>query len=293
MLTFVFCVEPGRLESEAILLVDSIRHFGGRHAGAAIFAVQPRGNEPLRAETLQAFAFHGVIHRAAVLNTDYARWPTTNKVYAIASVEKRATTPYLVFVDTDSVIVNEPSEFVLAEGVDLAVQPTVRQLRGSTGPGDANDAFWLQVYRTCGVPEPHYVLTMLDRVAIRGYYNGGLVVMRRSASLGKRWLELLRRIGPSLPEDIRYNLDQIALAAVAAGIQNQVHVLPAQYNYNISRRGQFVLDAPRLVKLEQLVHVHYHAAFREIGFLYTVQPQLDPTSERFRWLAERLPLKAD
>ncbi len=287
---FVFCVEPGRLEPEARLLVESIRHFGGCFANATLYAVQPRNVDALRPETMTAFGRANVIHRAAQLNMEYAPWPTTNKVYAVADVENVATTEYLVFLDTDSVIMNEPREFLLQDGVDLAVQPTLKQFRGSRGPGDPNDPFWLKIYRMCEVPEPPYVHTMLDRVRIRGYYNGGLVVFRRAAGLGRRWLAFLQRIGPTIPGEIRYNLDQFALAAVAASVPERVYLLPSVYNYNIARRDHFVLDAVRHASLDSLIHIHYHDAFRQPDFLGVVRPPLDQTDERYRWLAQRLPL---
>ena len=292
-LAFVFCVEPGRLEPEACLLVRSIRRFAGRLADAPLYAVQPRGVEPLRRETLDVFASAGVIHRAAKLNGPYAQWPTTNKVFAVADVECTAGAEYLVFLDTDSVIINEPTELLLPDPVDLGVQPTVQQFRGSTGPGDPNDTFWLGVYRTCEVPEPPYVHTMVDRVRIRGYYNGGLVAMRRAAGLGRRWLEFLMRLGPDIPNKTRYNLDQFALAAIAAAIPGRVRVLPSEYNYNIARREDFALDAVRHAGLDSLVHLHYHDAFRRPGFLSAVRPALDQADERYRWLSEWLPLEED
>ncbi len=289
---FTFCVEPGRLEWEARLLVESIRQFGGRFANAVIYAIQPRGIDPLRPETIALFERAGVIHRAANLNKEYAPWPTNNKVYAVADIESVATTQFVVFLDTDSIIVNEPVEFVLRDGVDLAVQPTLRQFRGSTGPGDASDSFWLKLYQMCEVPEPPYVSTMLDRVRIRGYYNGGLAVFRREAGLGRRWLKYLRRIGPTIPGDVRYNMDQFALALIAAGIPGRVQLLPSIYNYNIARRHEFVVETDRNINLDSLVHIHYHEAFRQPGFLAALRPALDPTEERFLWLSRRLPLSA-
>lgn len=287
---FVFCVEPGRLESEACLLAESIRTFAGRFASGPIYAVQPRGNEPLKRETLSLFDSAGVIHRAANLNVDYARWPTSNKVYAIAHLEKEISAEFVAFLDTDSVVLNEPAEFVLRGGVDLAVQPTLRQFRGSTGPGDPNDSFWLKLYAMCEAPEPEYVHTMLDRVRIRGYYNGGLIVFRREAGLGRRWHAFLKRIAPSVPGDIRYNMDQFALALVAASVQPRVHLLPGVYNYNLARREEFILESMRDVQLDDLVHIHYHEAFRQRDFLETVRPSLESNSRRYQWLAQRLPL---
>jgi len=271
-------------------LLQSIRRFGGCLAHAPLYAVQPRGTEPLRPDTLAQFGEAGVIHCAAKLNVEYASWPTTNKVYAVAEIERASTAQILVFVDTDSIVVNQPSEFHLPMGVDLAVQPTVKQFRGSTGPGDSNDPFWMKCYARCDVPEPDYVFTMLDRVRIRGYYNAGLAVFRRSSGLGQRRLDFLRRIGPITPGEIRYNLDQFALAAVAASVQERVHVLPSSYNYNIARREHFMNETVRNAGWESLVHIHYHNAFRLPNFLDTVRPPLDQTDERHRWLSRQLPL---
>ena len=263
---------------------------GGRFADAVIYAVQLRGVEPLRPETIAYFA-RGNPPRGE-LNKEYAPWPTNNKVYAVADIESIATTQFVVFMDTDSIIVNEPLEFALRDGVDLAVQPTLRQFRGSTGPGDANDPFWLKLYQMCEVTEPPYVFTTLDRVRIRGYYNGGLVVFRREVGLGRRWLKYLRRIGPTIPGDVRYNMDQFALALVAASVQDRVQLLPSNYNYNIARRHEFVVESDRHADFDGLVHIHYHEAFRQTDFLGALQPPLVSTDERYRWLSQRLPLPA-
>jgi hypothetical protein len=287
---FVFCVEPGRLEAEARLLVASIRRFGGSFSQNPLFAVQPRGVESLQPQTLAAFERAGVTHLAAPLNVTHASWPTTNKVFAMAAVEDQARSPCLAFLDTDSILLNEPAEFLLRDDVDLAVQPTLKQFNGSTGPGDPNDALWQQIYNRCDVPEPPYVSTMLDQVQIRGYYNAGLVVYRRSAALGRRWLDYLHRITPLVPPEIRYNLDQFALAAVAASLQPRLHLLPFPYNYNIACRNQFASPSRRIIDLDALIHVHYHAAFREPRFLQSLHPPLNETDVRYRWLVDSLPL---
>jgi hypothetical protein len=293
LVSFVFCVEPGRLEPEARLLFRSIRRFGGSLANEPIYAIQPRGAEPLQAETLTVFAESGVVHRASRLNTKFAEWPTTNKVYAVAEVSTIATSEYLAFLDTDSVIVNEPREFLLADGIDIGVQPTVQQFRGSSGPRDPNDPFWLRIYSICGVAEPLYVRTMIDEVTIRGYYNGGLIIFRQSARLAERWVDYLERIGPITDRKARYNLDQFALAAVTASVQGNLRILPPEYNYNIERREDFVSETVRSLDLQQLVHIHYHKAFTRPDFLSLVRPALNAQDERYRWLSQYLPLEGE
>jgi hypothetical protein len=54
---FLFCVEHGRLESEAIMLVESLRTWGGSCAQAPVYAFAPRPGfqpEPATLERLEA-----------------------------------------------------------------------------------------------------------------------------------------------------------------------------------------------------------------------------------------------
>ena len=46
---FLLCVEHGRLESEAILLVESLRKWGGSYADAPVYAFAPAARLPARA----------------------------------------------------------------------------------------------------------------------------------------------------------------------------------------------------------------------------------------------------
>jgi len=287
-LAFVFCVEPGWLEAQACLLSESIRRFGGALADGPIYAVQARGTQPLHRDTIAAFTTLGVRHHAGKFNTELANVPTTNKVFAVTEIEQIAVEDFLVFLDTDTVLLDEPAEFLLPEGSDLGVQPTVRKFRGSTGIEDPNDPYWRKVYAVCDVPEPPYVRTMADKVTIRGYYNGGVVAYRRAEFLGRRWLDYLRRLDPVTQSD-RHNLDQIALAALAANFPDRVALLPFTYNYNIARRSEFIGEMRR-VDLDGLVHIHYHNAFEAPDILARIRPALSQADERYRWLQERLPL---
>ncbi|MFO1184044.1 MAG: hypothetical protein U1E56_04590 [Bauldia sp.] len=284
----VFCIEPGRLEAQARLLAASVRQFGGGFAGCELIAVQPRGVEALTAATQSAFAELGVRHLAGRLNVDHADVPTANKVYAIDAVSAQTDSDFLVFLDSDTVVVNEPALFVLPEGVDLGLRPTVRKFRGSSGPRDRADRFWQRLFSAAGVAEPGFVRTVADKVLIRGYYNAGLAVMRRRAGLAKGWLEHLRCIDKVVVEG-RNNLDQFALATLAAKAGERVGLLPFTYNYPINRRAELV-GVERNAPLRDLVHIHYHEAFCIPDFLRRARPALEGGDERFRWLEERLPL---
>ncbi|MFN0263787.1 hypothetical protein ACKTEK_07910 [Tepidamorphus sp. 3E244] len=287
-LAFFFCVEPGWLEPQARLLARSIRRSAGRYADTEVHAVQPRGTDPLTPETTDCFAACDVTHHAGRWNTRQANLGTANKVHAAALIETRSEAEILVFLDTDTVVLGEPSELDLHDDEDIAVQLTTRGLGGTTGPSDPLEPYWAACAQACGVELPAMVDTLISRKRVRGYYNGGLVAMRRSAGIGTQWRDVLNRIDPLTHERRRY-MDQVSLSLVAAARPERVRILPPTYNYNIRERGQFGSELDTL-PLDEIVIAHYHKAFSRPDFLPRVRPALDPQSDAFRWLAPQLPL---
>lgn len=291
-LAFVFCVEPGTLESQAVLLADSIRRWGGRFADAPIHAFNPRGRGPLGDATLERLSGSKVVVHADRLNSEHEAYGYGNKVHACDWAARHLGEDVLVFVDTDTVLVGEPSELELDADVDLAVRPVVNKGEGSAGPGDPNDPYWLQSHEICGVGEGRFVETVRDRERIRGYFNAGLVIMRREAGVAERWLDFLRRF---FAADHRLgvkfnNLDQHALAMVAAGIDDRTTVLDGRYNYPIPQRARLP-EPDRSRPMSDLVHLHYHRWFHARDFLSSIRPSFDLDDPRVDWLRARLPLE--
>ena len=111
---FLICVERGRLESEALLLVESLRAWGGAQAEAPVYAFAPRrGHEPEPA-TADRLAELGATLIAEPLVERFADIPTFNKVSVSAWAERELDHETLVFTDSDTVFVGEPAE--LADG---------------------------------------------------------------------------------------------------------------------------------------------------------------------------------
>lgn len=291
-LAFVFCVEPGTLESQAILLADSIRQWGGRFADAPIHAFNPRGRGPLANETVEHLSESKVIIHADRLNTEHEEYGYGNKVHACDWAARNLGEDVLVFVDTDTVLVGEPNDLTLDDGIDLAVRPVVSKGEGSTGPDDLNDPYWTRSHELCGVPAGRFVETVRDRQRIRGYYNAGLVAMRRDSGISERWLDFLRRF---FATDHRLgakfnNLDQHALAMVAAGSDDRTLVLDARHNYPIPQRARLP-EPDRSRPMSELVQLHYHRWFHARDFLTAVSPKFDLDDPRVEWLRSRLPLE--
>src|SRR5262245_61681673 len=167
---FLFCVEPGSLEPKARLLVESIRRWGGRAGRAPIFAYQPRGTDALAPETHWLFERLHVEHRAGSFNRDDAENPYANKVHACAHLARSSSCSVIAFLDTDTVLLNEPTALMIEAGTELAVTPVVKKYAGTSGRrSDVNDPLWRRLYAAAGVEPPPFVHTVYDGARIRAY----------------------------------------------------------------------------------------------------------------------------
>jgi hypothetical protein len=292
-LRIVCCVEAGRLEGETLLLCSSLRRFGGALADSPVTAYRPRAGDELSPATRTALDGLGVELIEDELNTDHAFHPIANKLYAAADAEGRYGESSVAVLDSDAVFLAEPDALDLPEGTDAAASPVGKVSEGTTGPGHRNEAYWQELYRDFGVADPPWIETALQRRRVRGYWNSGLVAARRDSGVLGAWLETFRRLLDERrlpPSDRIDTLDQIALALVVSRRPARIDTLPWPYNYRITRRGRYEGPASH-ADLDSLVHVHYMRSLYVEDFLERVEPRLDAGSERFRWLAERLPLE--
>ena len=288
-LAFVICVEAGSLEEQAVLFAESIRKWGGTHAESRIVSIAPRRDSGIAHATLSEFERLGVEHRAEELNDRFPKYPIANKVFTAAWAEASLAEDVIAVCDTDTFFVNDPVRLDVERG--LAARPVGQKKRGSTGPGDDNDDYWVRMYELCGVRERPFTETTRAGTRIRAYFNSGLVAVRRDEGILNQWLEdfLTLMDAKHFPEDGRRNMDQLALAVTAARIWDRVEILDAPYNYMLRRRPKMP-EPDRTLPLEELVQVHYRKWLAVPGFLDQLEPPI-PDGERLRWLKERLPLK--
>jgi hypothetical protein len=306
---FVACVESGPLEQKGRLLVRSIRRFGGRWAGAPIHTFSPRAGRGISDATRELFAANGVIHHDEVLNTAFDEYGFVNKIFAAARAEEISGQDFVVFLDTDTVILSEPAGLALPDGIDAAVRPsdfhrwneppegdvrwrTRHRRASSAGDGDPNDDYWLRMYALCGVDARPFIETSCDRARIRAYANSGLVAARRSAGVFAQWkrdfLTLAEADHRPRGGDIHY-MDQLSLAATLTRIWDRVQVLDGRYNYPLV--GRPLLAEPlRSARLDELIHVHYNRYFHVDGFLASLEPPLERDGDVIGWLQQHLPL---
>lgn len=288
---FLLCVESGRLESEAVLCVESLREFGGSCADAPVYAFAPRaGHEPSR-ETIERLEALGSRYVAEPLVERFADIPTFNKVAVCAWAERELEHETLVFTDTDCVFLGEPAELIDGDWV-AAMRPVDRRIAGSRGKGKG-EPFWRKMYAELGVKAEPWVETAVGQMRIRAYWNTGLVAARRSAGLYAAWENALARLFDAEIVQRRWPqfMDQLSWAGVTANVHERVRMLPVTYNYPLRHRLALAPEATTL-DLTELVHLHYRLWLHLPGnALAEVVPPFDPESDRYRWLAERLPLE--
>jgi hypothetical protein len=294
-LAFVACVERGPLEEQAVLLARSIRRYAGRFRDAPIYTYQPRHGTAIGEETLAALCGLGVSHSTEPLNERFAACPFVNKVYATARAEETLNEDVLVFVDSDTIFMAEPSELDLPADVVAAALPVCNRRLGSTGPGDLNEPYWQSLYSTCNVATDARITTAIDGERIRPYFNSGLVAVRRRSGLFARWradFEALLAAGRVAESTGINGMDEFSLAVTLGRAIDRVRVLDLRYNYPLQWHERRLLRSPwREAQLDDLVHAHYRFYFTLPDYLQIVDPPLDPGSEVVRWLRGHLPLK--
>ena len=288
-LAFVICVESGSLEEQAVLFAESIRTWGGTNADARIVSVEPRGESGIADATLAEFERLVVEHHTDELNDQFPKYPIANKVFTAAWAEQNLADDVIAVCDTDTFFVNDPVRLEVERGA--AARPVGQKKRGSTGPDDENDEYWLRMYQLCGVEERPFTETTRAGTQIRAYFNSGLLAVRREEGILAQWLEdfLTLMDAKHFPSDGRRNMDQLALAVTMARNWDRVEILDAPYNYMLRRRPKMP-EPDRSLPLEELVQVHYRKWLAVPGFVDELRPPI-PDGERLRWLRERLPLR--
>jgi hypothetical protein len=148
------------------------------------------------------------------------------------------------------------------------------------------------MYAELGVAERPFVETAVGQMTIRAYWNSGLIAARRSAGLFTAWERALGRLFDAGIVQKRWPqfMDQLSWAGVTADVHERVHILSDSYNYPLPHR-QALAPQARDLPLAELVHVHYRLWFHLPDALQKATPAFDADDDRYRWLAERLPLE--
>lgn len=307
----VLSVERGILEHQALLLVESLRRFGGRSADLPVYAISPRPARAPGEECLARLRRLGASTIVESLIDEGEAYGTLARLAACAWAETSLGHGTIVSLDNDMVFVRPP-DFSLGQA-DVIARPVDCKGMCTGGDGDGFDAYWREASRLCGVEYDSipWVETTVDRVRVKASYNGGMVIVRRGLGLFREAARMFavlrgrdlapRRIGDVAvvastgavgPEASRWwGGAQAVLSLAATRLAARVCLASPRYNVPV-HLAQQAAALGRPLSLIDAVLIHYHWMLDEAHVMRDcVMPGgMGLPVEVRKWLGSRVPL---
>lgn len=291
----VYCDDEHAL-TNTCLLAESLRAFGGRLSACPIRAYAPSEAKFGNPSVLEKATTLG-IDRRTVETPESVRWLYyAAKPFAAAKAEADldGSAETLIFMDDDTVILDEPRELELTGHVSLAYVPVMHNRAGSS-LGTPPDELWARVYELFGIRDEQLLpmVTPVDRQKIRAYFHCGLLAVRPELGIMRAWADSFVK----LAEDARVEelcrddrtrkvfLHQHALTGPILHTldRSQMLELPERYNYPVF--FEKIYDSPRPYNsLESVVTMRRVVPLSKVGADWP--EQLHGPSDRITWLKD-------
>ena len=196
MIFTTFADDAGSIHN-VFLMTESIRTFGGRYKDAPIWLYVPAEiaqKEAAKLEGLKAMSVDVKTNETP----EAALWFFySGKVFAAARAEAdaRGRASALVWLDVDTIMLQEPAEFDLPEGKTLGYRPVMHKNVGLLYT-EPPDAFWGRAFDLLGVSETSVfpMVTPADGDTIQPYFNAGCLSVRPERGLMAEWVECFTKL---------------------------------------------------------------------------------------------------
>ncbi len=263
-LTVVVCIERGTLEKYAILLVRSLKKFGGFLSDSDLVLYNPRSYFRIGFDARQILKNEGVILVDQSLNKRYKYYDLANKVIACAHAEENYKADYYLFLDTDTIILNAPEEIIPTEGYQLSLKPVHVKGVGTTGK-DNNSDYWHTLFKFFGIDKcGQYVISSLDHCKIWGYWNSGVICSTSNFGLFREWKANFEKMISSnlLPGHSLFFTEQVSLAITIHKFGLNVMELPLKLNYPLNFHDKLE-EGKRIENINEISILHHHGQLNE------------------------------
>ena len=283
-------------ETNAILLAESIRSFAGGLSENPISFYTPGEGEGLSEAFRDRLSGVGGALVPFAIDDGLSGFPFMAHAFAATRAEEDAKgrTDVLAWLSPNTVVLGEPGDFLLGEGVSLGFRPVHHTLIGSL-LDEPLDPFWSLIYELCGVPDGRVfpMGTHVDGAILRPYFNSGVLVARPGMGLMRAWRDKYVEVHdePALRDfyekDDRYRIfihQAVLSAVILSEIQtHEIVELPPTYNYPLHLHGEDVTDG-RPAAMGELVTMRHEGFYSDPLWLEKM-PSGDALK---RWLFERL-----
>jgi hypothetical protein len=213
--TIVTCIEAGPLESQVLLLAETLRAFGGCWAKTDFVAIKPRVGPAISAHTRRELKRHNVEFIDETMNVDFAWWSNANKSAVMAHFETRVSTPNITWMDGDMIVLQPLDDLLPSPGTQFIARAGEGYL-GSDGD-DGNAEYWRAVCALVGLDSADFAMirSFPEFRPIRTYWQAGIYTYDTSTRLGRTHHEIIRtllssRVGSKAAGV--YHQDQVSLA---------------------------------------------------------------------------------
>jgi hypothetical protein len=221
------------------------------------------------------------------------------KVFAAAKAEEAAEklAKILVWMDEDTVVLQEPADLALSDGVDFGYRPVMHNRSGSLY-SQPPDPFWSRIFKTLSIKESSFfpMVTPGDQATIRPYFNAGLLVVRPRRGILRKWAEcfpLLYR-DPVLKEMCRKDVEKrifLHQTALVGAVLNQLKreemkEIPPRYNYPLFFHETYSA-ARKFDSLDEIITLRYDVYFRNAKPGWSKRLKASP--KIVSWLKARFP----
>jgi hypothetical protein len=292
---FIITIDGGDLERKSLLLIDSIKTFGGPFSKSPIWVIRTTTGSELGSETPKRLES---MDARLVTQTTQSIMPGnrfSNKIYAAEIGERIADTETIVFLDSDILCLSPP--YLLRPGISnkVAVAPVAAKIVGQECSKNLSE-FWKTIYSVCQVQRSRLwpVTTVNDRKTIWAYFNAGVISAKKSVGLFRKWKESFETIALDKyvlkldPKASEFTfLDQAVLSAVILREfrNEEVRELPPSHNYSLIRQTRYP-PSVRINRISEIALLHYHKEFYKLDWMRGMsvdEPYL-------RWILDRIPL---
>ncbi len=292
-----FAESPQQVE-HVRLLATSIRTFAGAYKDAPIWLYTPAGLVAEESETLKSLASLGMEVRQCTAPPEALWFLFAAKVYAAAQAEADAVgeATILAWLDEDTIVLQQPDEFLLPAGENLGYRPVMHKNIGLFY-NEPMDAFWDRAFALLGVKESSIfpVVTPADGDTLRTYINAGCLAVRPDRGLLGRWAASFSLLytDPELTEMCRQDtakrifIHQVALtgAILTHLARHEMVEFSDRINYPIFFESQF--DAKRVFRdLTGVVTFRHEAYFKNPAPDW--ERQLRGPVDRIEWIKNHL-----
>ena len=285
-IAIAICCERGELEKLTIILIKSLFRFSDLKDKVEIISFSPRKNFQPQKKTLDLLEMSGVSINTSILNVDYPYYPLYNKPLVSSYLEQKNIYDYILFLDSDLLILNKFSVPEVVGKNDIALQCEFKNQISALNEQDHHFSYWSRLFSLLNAQPSHYCHLFTSGKKVIGYYNSGLIISKGKTGLMEKWKNNLTYLLKNFHwRNLEYFfLEQATLSVTIHQMNLKVTQLNRSFNYPISLHEEIISDN-KAGNIKELSVCHYLKEYEKmIDSLVSIS---SPYEEKLLWVKEQ------